>query len=245
MTTTLPKIPTKDELQAIANNQRRQREERSKAESQKPKCASEFNLEHLAKSVRIKPDERYKETDWIERVEKLTASSNIPKRHNLREEFRCKQWMETLERLKPKIGTGCILALLGPRGTGKTQLAVELMKSAIGRMMSARFCVAMDFFMRIKTTYGKESTESEESMIRKFQSPSLLVIDETQERGETQWEDRLLTNMIDKRYYDMKDTVLISNLIESDFHKSIGSSPSSRLNETGGVVICDWPSFRG
>lgn len=42
----------------------------------------------------------------------------------------------------------------------------------------------------------------------------------------------------------MKDTIPIANLKEEEFLKSIGQSAESRLREVGGVIVCDWPSFR-
>ena len=50
--------------------------------------------------------------------------------------------------------------------------------------------------------------------------------------------------MIYKRYGAMKDTILISNQTPDVFQKAIGSSILSRLQETGAIIQCDWPSFR-
>jgi hypothetical protein len=62
------------------------------------------------------------------------------------------------------------------------------------------------------------------------------VIDECQERGETDWENRLLTYIVDKRYAQLRDTVLISNQTKDQFCKSMGSSIISRMQETGGSL---------
>jgi DNA replication protein DnaC len=65
-----------------------------------------------------------------------------------------------------------------------------------------------------------------------------------QERGETPWEDRLLTHLIDRRYASEKDTLLITNQSKESFIQSIGPSAASRIVEVGGIVTCDWPSYR-
>ena len=79
----------------------------------------------------------------------------------------------------------------------------------------------------------------------RFIHPQLLVIDEAQERGESDWESRMLTHVVDKRYFLQRDTLLISNLKLDEFKASIGTSICSRLIETGGAILADWPSFRG
>ena len=70
------------------------------------------------------------------------------------------------------------------------------------------------------------------------------MLDELQERGETPWEDRLLTHVIDRRYAAEKDTLLITNHSKEKFLESIGESVASRLVETGGIVNCSWASYR-
>ena len=101
----------------------------------------------------------------------------------------------------------------------------------------------VELFMDIKTAYDPEGP-TEASVLRRYALPALLVLDEAQERGDTDWENRMLTYLIDRRYGEMKDTLLVSNLKADDFRSAIGLSIYSRLVETGGIVVCDWPSFR-
>ncbi len=155
-----------------------------------------------------------------------------------------KEQSEKIEVLEAKLGTGMLFALLGTRGTGKTQMAAELCKIAATKGIMARYNMAMEFFMELKETYRQHSERTEADVIRSYCSPQLLILDEVHERGETEWEDRLLTAMIDKRYSALKDTILISNQTPKVFCKTIGNSILSRLHETGGIVVCDWKSFR-
>lgn len=153
-------------------------------------------------------------------------------------------WGETLAKLEPKLGTGFMIALIGGRGPGKTQMGVELMKSHTKKGKFARYVTATEFFMTIKQTYKPTATDSEFDAIKDFRLPSLLVIDETGKRSESDWENRLLFELLDKRYQDMTDTLLISNEDHSQFIEAIGPSLASRMNETGGIIQCTWPSFR-
>lgn len=154
------------------------------------------------------------------------------------------EWRGALEHLKPLVGTGFICALIGKRGTGKTQIAVETIRESASRLRRAKYLTAMEFFLAIKASYRKDSETTEQEVLASFYSPCLLVLDEIQERGETEWEDRLLTHLIDKRYAAMKDTLLLSNLTEEEFKKSVGPSIISRLIETGGIIECNWSNFR-
>lgn len=148
--------------------------------------------------------------------------------------------------LREKLGTGVLAALLGQRGTGKTCIAAGLVREAASRGMSALYVTAMDIFLSVRETFGEKATLTERKAIEVFLAPRLLIIDEMQERGETKWEDRLLTHLIDKRYGALnKDTILIANLQVRELIATLGPSIASRLSEAGGIIECKWGSFRG
>ena len=154
-------------------------------------------------------------------------------------------WGVTAEKVKAKLGTGFLIALHGRNGNGKTQMAVEMMRYQTGeRMKSARFTTSTEFFMAVKATYKPDATRDEASLVADFCKPSLLVVDEVEKRGASEWENNLLFHLFNRRYNDMKDTLIISNLIRAELDTHLGPSLVSRLNETGGMIHCDWPSRR-
>lgn len=153
-------------------------------------------------------------------------------------------WGATYQAILSKLHSGLLAALVGGRGTGKTQMAVELMRVVTGKLMSARFITATDFFIQIKGTYRKDAEEKEADVLKRFQRPPLLVIDEIGKRGETDWESNLLFELINRRYNDKTDTVLIDNRSAQDFTAAIGPSLASRMVECGGIIECNWKSFR-
>ena len=183
----------------------------------------------------------------------LTAAG-IPLRHRERitDDGTSAGWLAKRADIADRLGSGFLIALLGNRGTGKTQLAVDIIRSVIAKQKDpfelsnkppAVYARAMDVFLHIKSAYSNEGM-TEAAALKRFIRPQLLVIDEAQERGQTDWENRLLTHILDVRYGDEKDTLLIGNQTEAAFKQSIGESIWSRLVETGGVVLCDWESFR-
>lgn len=169
----------------------------------------------------------------------------IPARHKQSPGAQPGPWRDTLNRLVELDGSGFLIALLGGRGTGKTQMGVELIARRVNKAerFTCKYVRAMDVFIDVKESYRRDGP-NERDVLKRFIGPQLLVIDEAHERGETAWEDRLLTYIVDRRYGDGKDTLLISNSQHAEFRAAIGESIYSRLVETGGVVVCDWPSFR-
>ena len=180
--------------------------------------------------------------EWIE--DTMTVSG-IPLRHLERQYFIGEQWCERLTALKEKLGTGLMVALVGGRGTGKTQMAVELMRHTIRRMSRrAVFTTAAKFIMRVKSSFGKDSTKTEGDVFQDFTKPKLLVIDEFGRRNETDWEHNAIFELLNDRYNAMNDTVLISNHDAAAFREAAGPSLISRMNECGGICDFAWPSFR-
>jgi len=138
------------------------------------------------------------------------------------------------------LGTGFLMALVGRRGPGKTQLAVDACRSSVEIGREARYTKAIEILLEFRR--GHNACEGE--LFIPYLTCQLLVIDELQVRGETPFEDRMLVHMIDKRYDGCVDTLLIANLEPAEFENTMGSSVAGRMRETGGVIICDWESFR-
>lgn len=154
------------------------------------------------------------------------------------------EWGKTELKIKSKLGSGFIIALIGTRGEGKTQMAVELVRQVcIEHGQIALYVSAMSFFRELRATF-KSKDQSEEEVIEKYSKCSLLVIDEAGKRSDTQWENLNLFDLIDKRYGARLDTLLISNQSREQFAEAIDPSLASRMQETGGIIQCNWKSFR-
>lgn len=151
-------------------------------------------------------------------------------------------WLADFSRVMAKIDGGGIIALIGPRGTGKTRLAAEAIRNHSPD--KAIYTTAMALFLRIRASFAKMSRESEDEIVRELSKAPLLILDEIQERGNTPWEDRLLTHILDRRYGDMTPTIVIANLTEAALIECLGDSIISRLTETGGVLEIAGRSYR-
>lgn len=184
--------------------------------------------------------ENYETEKWIRNQ---IAAAKIPLRHSQRNEFLGKEWNEKFDSVFSKIGTGALFAFRGDRGTGKTQMACEIAKKTINQLRkTSLYTTAMDIFIEFKVAY--KTHETEKAIIADFLKPQLLIVDEITQRGETEWENRLFSHILDKRYCARKDTIVIGNLKPEVLSGNLGESVVSRLNETGGIVNFDWKSFR-
>lgn len=174
----------------------------------------------------------------------LKLKANVPLRHWERTVDRSGPWATTESGLRQKLGTGFMVALCGTNGGGKTQLGVELIRHQMAvRFKSALFTDTMQFFMAIKASYRSDK-ETEKQVIGRFLEPQLLVIDEMDKRAETAWENNMLFYMVNQRYNAVLDTVMLFNADSTTASTQLGPSVVSRLNETGGLVDCKWPTRR-
>lgn len=159
-------------------------------------------------------------------------------------------------------GVGAIVALVGPRGTGKTSIAAQLAATWLWedweiatrpgrhpvphRITSYRKLSAI--VAKLKGLYGDFGTtqiEQLESIRTHLASVDRLVIDELAEvPDDSKHKDRILTDLLDLRYAKQLDTLLISNQTPANFRDTINPSIASRIAEHGSIIRCEWPSFR-
>jgi DNA replication protein DnaC len=197
----------------------------------------------------------------------------LPSRHARQNvEHTNKEWSAAFRGISERLAENedAMFALLGKRGTGKTQLSVELIRhmarcraeaSAMSlenlerwAWLSSGFPVrngfalysnTMDFFLRLRKTYQPDSEEKEDDVLQRYISPSLLILDEAHDRRESDWENQMFTYLVDHRYQSAnKQTIFIANQSAAEFERSIGASIADRIHECGAIVECNWKSFR-
>ena len=183
----------------------------------------------------------------LEQVARMFLDGDPPRR-NARVDpaslDRSGEWGKLEQHVLTALGNGFMFCLLGTRGCGKTQVAVEAMRAVAGKLRTVKFCTVMAFFMDLKAGYGRPDNPSEKQVFEAYRKPSLLVVDEAGQRSESEWENRLLSELFNARYNDCKDTLLISNQKLGEVEASLGPSLISRMQETGGIIECHWQSYR-
>jgi DNA replication protein DnaC len=106
------------------------------------------------------------------------------------------------------------------------------------------YTTAVNLFSTIKSTYTAGAEKSEKEVVSDYCEAALLVIDEVQERGETQYEDRQLTAIIDARYAADMPTILISNYTWERLASTLSPAVIDRIEENGAKLAFTWESFR-
>lgn len=174
----------------------------------------------------------------------ILAASGLPRRHlNLAtRDATGDAWSKALRGLTGSLSKGMTAILSGDRGRGKTQMAVAASRDFADRGKTVKYIRAMDLFRDLREGM-KDNRES--ARIKHFTQPSLLIIDDAHERGDTEYETRSMVNLVDHRYGDEKATLLITNQSREAFAKSVGPSIVSRIVESGVFIACDWKSYRG
>lgn len=153
-------------------------------------------------------------------------------------------WSKTRGRIIDMLGSGFTICLTGTRGNGKTQIGVECIYRVCMNGKPARFISAQRMFMEFKGTFDDGSRRTETQVLDSLRRPALLVIDEIGQRTESAWENRTFFELLNARYNDMTDTILTANLEPAELQANLGPSIMDRMREGGGVLKCDWPSFR-
>lgn len=181
--------------------------------------------------------------------------ANMPKRHlsahdNLTFDS---DWGGKLKEMKKAIGSGLLLLLIGPPGTGKTQMACELIRHGIMENgKSGLFRVSMAIKLEIKSTWGENAKNiSEVDVIDKMRNTGILCLDEidwlfgNRDNATEDYWTSVFYYIINSRYNLKLDTILTSNRTLEDLQELLPAAVWGRLNESGGIVRMDgWTDWR-
>lgn len=149
----------------------------------------------------------------------------------------------------------------GPRGTGKTHLAVALIRAMMidaaqksvsicdtlprGIYPSVRdelpfFISVPELLLIIREAFSEGAEESEKELIEKYAKMPILVLDDLGAEKTTEWSMQTLYLIIDRRYREMKKTFFTSNLSLEEVADKIGDRIASRISE-----MCDVKFIKG
>lgn len=167
------------------------------------------------------------------------------------------RWHEVFHQAKALVEKAALVAFIGNRGPGKTQMAAEIARAGDWPLdagewngnrnvykQTAIYRRAMDIFLDLRDANKVGSKVSEKDVLAKLEKAGLLVIDEFQERGSSEWENRIISNLIDKRYAAQRPTIIIANFTPDEMKSALSDSVKSRMRENGKAFIFEWASFR-
>lgn len=132
--------------------------------------------------------------------------------------------------------TGYNFFLWGNYGTGKTGMAVGILKNRVEAYCEAAFFVTVPRLLEmIRASYDKHDSPHEEAL-RRARTTSLLVLDDLGAERPTDWVQEQLYLIINERHDNRLDTVITSNLTLDQLADRIGERTIWRIAEMCKVI---------
>lgn len=103
------------------------------------------------------------------------------------------------------------LYLHGRYGSGKTGLAVAILRASLERGEAGLFWTVPDLVTAIKGTFGRQGEDSEAALLEQIGEADMLVLDDVGESEPSDYVRGKLYQIINKRAYDRRLTVYTSN----------------------------------
>jgi DNA replication protein DnaC len=182
------------------------------------------------------------------RIDRLLRNAQIPPRfaHKGFDDFivRTGAQKESLQAARGYAATfernlseGRCAVFIGSVGTGKTHLAIAILKDIIASGHSGRYATTADLVREIRDTWRPEARLSESEVLEDLSEVDLLIVDEVGLSLGGEKEQIQLSDLTDARYRKMRPTIVITNLDRAGLEAAIGERSVDRLREGGGVVI--------
>lgn len=140
-------------------------------------------------------------------------------------------------------GSGFIFS--GSPGTGKNHLSAGICNALMESGYTCLIISVTELMQKLRATYSKESTITEDMFIKSMVNYDLLVIDEIGLQRGTEAENITLNQIIDQRICRLKPTGLLTNLDAQQINDCLGVRIMDRMRSNGGSWISfEWESFR-
>jgi DNA replication protein DnaC len=139
--------------------------------------------------------------------------------------------------------TGGSLILSGQPGTGKSHLAGAVLQAILPQHVGA-YVTLMDLIRALRDTWRRDSAMTESQLLAKLEAIPLLVIDEVGVQYGTDGERSIMFDVLDRRYRNMRPSILMTNLSKDEFRVAIGDRVFDRLTEVARWVPFEWASYR-
>lgn len=201
-------------------------------------------------------DRLNQENNYYEKTKALIKNSGIPKRYlsasTSQYKAKCKESdyalrvaQKYINNFRDRMESGGSLVFCGLPGTGKTHLACAIGLSALSQGYTVKYQNIFSLMLEIKATYASSEYGSTLEVIKSYISCNLLIIDEVGVQYGSNTEKILFYQILNGRYDDIKPTILISNLPESELTEYIGDRCIDRMREGGGALVpFTWESYR-
>lgn len=144
------------------------------------------------------------------------------------------------------------LFLFGAFGTGKTGLALSILRRRLEGGQPGLYYALADLLDRLRRTYDRargEEGESAEQIVRQLQDVDLLVLDDLGAERPTDWALEKLFQVVDGRMRNERETIYTSNLTTDELADRLGRRIVERIayqtwdQEVGGRNLRTTPAL--
>jgi len=207
-----------------------------------PLCAEEKDAEY--QKCLEKKEQRAK----LHQVRYLLEQAHIPKRfidvtidnyitkepYQVEVKKRCRAYLEQSDQV---LRNGFSLILCGDCGTGKTHLAIALLRAIItSHICTGLYATTPGMIQDIRSSYSDRSF-STQTLQQKYTTVQLLILDEIGVQSKTYAEKKLLFEIIDSRYCELLPTIFVSNLTFKEMTQCLDERLIDRIRTPGSQLI--------
>lgn len=149
------------------------------------------------------------------------------------------------DNLTSNIARGRGIVMFGPRGSGKTHLAIGILKRCVQSLYTVAAIDGQQMYLRMRDAIKENMPEAE--LIRLWTAPDVLLIDDPVPVGgdNSAYQLTTLWNVIDRRYRDLKPTIVTLNVANGEeAARRLSPQIVDRLRDGALVLSCNWPSYR-
>ena len=147
---------------------------------------------------------------------------------------RAPQMKVAYERVKAVADSRVWCALLcGEYGVGKSHLAFAAVNQWRAEGKPYRFWKTPDLLKLFRSSFDKDSTMNIQEVLKQYQRPFLLVLDDLGAEQATEWAMEQLYTVLDGRYENQAPTIITTNTSEARMDGRIKSRYRS------GLVVCE------
>ena len=221
---------TKYSFHVMCKCEQKQREEEQKAQENLDKMRRIENLKKLSLL-----GERYKNVTFENSETGVNPSFDAAFE-------RCKKYCELSDEV---IKNGYGIYLFGDKGVGKTHITACMANYLLSKCVPVLFTNLFEISKTVKSTFNRESSQTEQNLIEKFSNIEVLFFDDlgteifNKNSGDT-WLQSLLFDLINKRYNNQKATVFSSNHSLNSLinERGVAEKTVDRISEmTNGAVM--------
>ena len=124
------------------------------------------------------------------------------------------------------------MLFMGNTGSGKSHLAVAFLRNII--KTGTTHCIfqnVSEFMMYLRNTFADPNeTDTEKNIVDRYTALKLLILDDMGAEKPTEYCERIVYSIINKRLNDQKKTIITTNLTLPEIGELYGVRVESRLS---------------